>query len=81
MQGFWRQLYYPDFNSLFDGDGNLIIYSMLQEQINQLTKELYVGNNVPYDKGIENDLIALNNGRTDLISKWWDGSWQTPNRG
>lgn len=80
LYSFWRELYYPNYESLFDVNGNLISYSTIQTEIDNLTKELYTGNNLAYDKGIENDLIALNNGRVDLINKWWDGSWQTPNQ-
>lgn len=67
LQGFWREIYYPGFENLFNADGEVVAYSELVNQIKNLTEQLF---GVPPAKdsiyennvgGIEVDLATLRN--------------------
>ena len=76
LQGFWRQLYYPNLSDavdelgIEDANGDFIDGKLknLEDQVTLLTEEVY-GVEVDYSDnnlgGIENDLAALNNYLSD----------------
>ena len=78
LQGFWREIYFPHYEDLFNTQGEIKVLSGLHSTINALMKELYQGNDKANDYGIENDLTKFVNAdetdRQTLMALWYDSS-------